>query len=359
MSPSSAARIAELFEIEGRLVDVRPFERGHIHDTFVSRFQQPGGERRYLHQRMNEAVFPDIPALMHNIAVVTQHLRRKQVERDEGPPQTLQLVRTHEGQDFLRGESGAWRTYQFIENTESFNRCQSAQQAYSAAFAFGHFQALLRDLDIATLHETLPRFFSSPFRLQQLDAAVARDGKDRVRKVAAELDFVDARRDLAYVIDGHLKSGRFRRRPVHGDTKLNNVLFDQDSGAAVAVVDLDTCMPAYSLYDFGDLIRFTAATSDEDEVDLAKVGMDLQLYRALVAGYREATSEFLTPLEVELMPLAARLVTFTVGIRFLADFLDGDRYFKIAREDHNLDRARVQFRMVHSMEQQDRPMRAC
>lgn len=345
------------FAIEGRLAGVQVHSRGHIHDTFISTWQQPGAARRFLHQHLNEDVFTDIPSVMHNVVQVTQHLERKCQELGDDGFHTLRLVPTRTSESYLRVASGPWRTYQFVENTESFDACRDTTHAYEAARAFGQFQARLIDLDPAQLRETIPNFFSTPFRLQQLDVAARNDSCGRVAQARPELDFVDARRTLARLIEKEVRAGRMPTRIVHGDTKLNNVLFDQATARAVCIVDLDTCMPAYSLYDFGDLVRFTAATSAEDETDLSKAGTDLALYRALVDGYRETAGKFLSPLEITLMPYAAQLVTFTIGMRFLADFLNGDVYFKVARPTHNLERARVQFAMVRMMEQREREMR--
>ena len=343
------------FALDGELVDFEPFHRGHIHDTFVSTWREAGGPCRYLHQRLNDEVFRDVPGLMHNIEAVTGHLEAKLADDDDF--HTLRLVPTRTGCGYLSDERGSWRTYHFIEDTESFDLCDSPARARSTARAFGRFQSLLLDLDVSRLRETIPFFFSTPYRLRQFDDALAAASHERRAAAADEIAFVQERRGMADVIEEHLSSGAIPVRVVHGDTKLNNVLFDHGSGRPVCVVDLDTCMPSYSLYDFGDLVRFTAATSEEDERDLSLAGMDLELYRALVAGYLETAGGFLTELERELMPFSARLVTLTIGTRFLTDFLAGDVYFKIARPGHNLDRARVQMRMVADMEAKEAEMR--
>lgn len=336
------------------MVELVPHERGHIHDTYISTWEQGGKLERFLHQRMNTNVFQDIPALMHNVERVTDHLERTRDPANE--MEALRLVRTRAGAHYLEHDSGPWRTYHYVADTVTFDLCQSEDQAYRAARAFGVFQARLLDLPAEDLRETLPSFFSSPFRLQQLDRALAEDVEGRVHKAQAEIDFVEGRRPLAGVMEEGIATGRFPSRVVHGDTKLNNVLFDRETGRARCIVDLDTCMAGYSLYDFGDLVRFTAAMSGEDEVDLHKAGMDLGLYRALVRGYLEGAGSFLTAEELKLMPIAARLVTLTIGVRFLTDHLAGDVYFKISRPGHNLDRARVQFAMVADMEAKEAEM---
>lgn len=357
LSPADLRRTVERFAIDGLLLNVVPLQRGHIHDTFVSTWRQDGGNRRFLHQRMNDKVFQDIPAVMHNIDLVSKHLRGRATAAAVPTGFTgLELVMTREHRSYLVTKHGPWRTYKFVEGCSSFDQCRSPEHAYEAARAFGWFQAELADLDATQLRETLPRFFSTPHRLRQYDDALAGDPVARAAGCLAEIKFVSARRAMGSVIDDLLKEGRIPLRTVHGDTKLNNVLFDDSTGKARCIVDLDTCMPGYSLYDFGDLVRFTAATSSEDERDHEKVGTDLALYRALVDGYLSTTRGFLTDKEVELMPFAARLVTFTIGLRFLSDHLAGDVYFKVHREGHNLDRARVQFRMVERMERMEKEM---
>ncbi|HEB52517.1 MAG TPA: mucin desulfatase [bacterium] len=354
-TPSTAEVLASVqrFAIDGECVDVVPLVRGHIHDTFVSTWRQNGGTRRYLHQRMNDKVFHDIPAVMHNIETVSKHLRRKMSGHTTLDGfRVLDLVTTREQRSYLVCETGQWRTYSFIEGTTSHDHCERPEQAFEAARAFGWFSSQLADLDPRNLRETLPHFFSTPHRLQQFEDALAEDPRSRAEHCIDEIRFAQQRREMAFVIDGMLRSGEIPTRTVHGDTKLNNVLFCKRTGRASCIVDLDTCMPGYSLYDFGDLVRFTAATSDEDERDLDRVGTDLELYRALVDGYLEGMRGTLSKREILLMPFAARLVTYTIGLRFLADHLAGDIYFKVHREGHNLDRARVQFRMVERMEQQ-------
>lgn len=352
-SPKDAAR---RFAIQGELVDLVAHERGHIHDTFISTFKDADGQScRYLHQRMNGVVFTDLPALMHNVERVTGYLAGP---GEEGDLETLCLVPTREGEPWFEDGGGAWRTYHFVEGTVSYDQCPDPGMAHEAARAFGRFQARLQGLPTSELRETIPRFFSAPFRLEQLEQARSADVAERVGGAASELAFVDERRDLIHAIEDRLSDGRLASRVVHGDTKLNNVLFDEATRRARCVVDLDTCMPGWTLYDFGDLVRFTAATSSEDETDLSRAGMDLELYRALVSGYLDGTGTLLSTEERSLMPLSARLVTLTIGIRFLADHLAGDVYFKVAHPGHNLDRARVQLAQVASMEAQDAQMQA-
>ncbi|MFT7542319.1 MAG: N-acetylhexosamine 1-kinase [Gammaproteobacteria bacterium] len=353
--------VLDRFALGGTLVGIEPLRRGHIHDTFLSTWEDKSAgsgagsergdqQRRFIHQRLNSQVFPDLDLLMRNISVVTEHIHRQVIAAESEGFEPLQLVPTRAGQPYLQSDHGNWRTYVFIERSESHDRCEGPEQAHEAARAFGWFQRQLLGLDSSELGETLPRFFSSPFRLEQFEAALAKAPEPLRLTASMAIEFALERREMVSVIDRDLRSGAIPRRIVHGDTKLNNILFDRDTGRARGIVDLDTCMPGYSLYDFGDLVRFTAATSAEDERDATLIGTDLALYSALSEGYLSMASSFLRPREIELMPFAARLVTFTIGLRFLADFLDGDRYFKTDRPEQNLDRARAQFGMVDFME---------
>ncbi|MDF1798445.1 MAG: phosphotransferase [Planctomycetota bacterium] len=345
------------FDIAGELVGLEPLVRGHINRTWVSTWSADGQARRYLHQRINEHVFADVDGLMHNVEAVTRRLAEVEAS---SPYESLRLVHTRAGDHWLRAADGPWRTYDFVEDTEAFDRCSGPEQAFEVARIFGWFQQGLEAIPPAELVETIPGFFSPGLRLAQFEAAQAgvaevSAGQDRDRIAGFEgcaeaLDFVAKNRGLVEAFEAHYASGRFPARVVHGDTKLNNVLFDRTTGAARAVVDLDTAMPGFLLYDFGDMVRFTAATSAEDERDLSRAGTDLEIYRALRDGYLDCAAGSLVPLERELLHLAGPLVTLVIGMRFLTDHLAGDVYFGAKREGHNLDRARVQFAQVACMQ---------
>ena len=348
LSESEIEAAVRLFDIPGRFKSAEELRRGHIHTTYISTWTGPDGANRYLHQRLNAEVFRDIPSLMHNVGLVTRHLA---AGAEVGAMEALQLVpHAVTGADYAETPEAPWRTYRFIEGAVSYDHPKDDRMAYSAASAFGDFQVRLAGLGAKKLRTTIPDFFNSEARLRQLDASVAADLAGRRVSVEAELAFVDERRASCSVMEDALRSGRMPARVVHGDTKLNNVLFDRESGEPRCVVDLDTCMPGYSLYDFGDLVRFTAATCDEDEQDLERARIDEDTFQALQSGYLEHAAGFLTAFEREHMAFSARLVTLTIGMRFLADHLAGDRYFKISRPKQNLDRARVQFALVADME---------
>ena len=346
---------AKLFDIDGHVMSIEALDRGHIHHTYIVSWETPKGSLRTLVQSINDHVFQDVPGLMHNVQEVTDHLRAGSW-RAVGDVETLTLIPSARGRSYLNYAGKAWRCYRFVEGTCTFDRCDGPEQAHAAAHAFGNFQARLLDLDPRGLVETIPDFFSSPHRLRQFDAALWADPEERRKQAKREIDFVSERRRELDLMEHGVQQGRIPLRAIHGDTKLNNILFDQSSGKPRCIVDLDTCMPGWSLYDFGDLVRFTAATAAEDEQDLSLVGIDMDLYQALSVGWLESTYTFMTHDELGLMPFAAKLVTLTVGIRFLTDFLAGDTYFRTHRENHNLDRARVQFQMVEQMERQEKDM---
>ncbi len=348
------------FAIEGVCTDIEPLLRGHINQTWISTWDHQGQRRRYLHQRINETVFQRVGGLMGNIELVTKRLAET---AHEAGYESLTLIPTRDGESWCRRAGGPWRTYDFVEDTNVFDRCSGPEQAYATARIFGWFQASLSTLDPTNFAETIPKFFSPGHRWAQFGSALLaiesmqHDGSEKsnglvARRSAAlpEIEFARSQSWLIELFEAHLASGEIPSRIVHGDTKLNNVLFDANTGEARCVVDLDTCMPGFSLYDFGDMVRFTAATSDEDEQDLSLAGTSLEVYRALAGGFLECASDAILPLERELLHLAGPLVSLVIGLRFLTDHLQGDVYFGVKRANHNLDRARVQFAQVKHME---------
>ncbi len=346
------AAAAGLFAIDGQFLGAEPYGNGHINETYAGRFETPGGPRRFIHQRINESIFRDVAGLMSNVERVTRHLARK-IEAAGGDPLrgTLKLVPSREGAGFARdAEGGAWRTYLFIENARTYEVVENLDHAENAARAFGDFQKALADLPGGRLVETIPDFHHTRRRFEAFRRALEEDKTNRAADVKDEIDFVLAREaDCSRLVD-MLARGELPERATHNDTKLNNVMLDPVTGEAVCVIDLDTAMPGLTAYDFGDSIRIGASTAAEDERDLAKVSISLDMFERLTRGYLSSAGAFLTPKEVEVLAFSAKLLTFECGARFLADHLAGDVYFRIHREGHNLDRARTQFRMVADME---------
>lgn len=339
--------------INGRLLSKTPYGNGHINDTFLLRYETPDqGEKKYILQRMNHDIFKNPPLLMENIVHVTDYLRSIIVSRGGDPErETLNVLKTSDGANFFQ-DSGHnyWRVYPFIERSLCLEKAGSAKDFYDSAVAFGSFQKMLSDYPAETLHETIPDFHNTPSRFQDFKAAVQNGDRNRATLAEKEIAFALDRASDTSVLTALLNIGALPLRVTHNDTKLNNILFDRDTGKALCIIDLDTVMPGLSLYDFGDSIRFGASTGAEDETDLDKIELDLSLFEAFTKGYLEGCAGSLTAKEIELLPMGAKLMTYECGIRFLADFLTGDTYFKVHKAQHNLDRARTQFKLVADME---------
>lgn len=345
----------------GRLVSKNPYGNGHINDTFlVCCKTTEGTETRYILQRMNHNIFKNPPQLMENMVYVTEYLRAKIISQGGDPErETLNVIKTKDGADWYQ-DSGQnyWRVFPFIENSMCLEKVENATDFYDSAVAFGNFQRMLADFPAETLHETIPNFHNTPSRFQDFRNAVQAGNKERAALAQKELSFVFDRKQDVSILTDLLAEGNLPLRVTHNDTKLNNILFDTDTHKALCIIDLDTVMPGLSLYDFGDSIRFGANTGAEDETDLTKVGLDLTLFEAFTKGYLEGCKGSLTGKEIEMLPMGAKLMTFECGMRFLTDFLTGDHYFKIHRENHNLDRARTQFKLVADMEEKWNEMKA-
>ena len=354
------ARVESHFPVLGELVDAAPYGTGHINDTYCTRFRVNGGITRYILQRINHKIFARPDQVMENIVRVTAHLRSK-IRSTGGDLErgTLTVIHTKDGKPYFHDEDGNWwRMYVFVEGARTYDVVQNAGQAFEAARLFGRFQELLGDFPGPRLHDTIPNFHNTPTRFAQLERAIAKDTVNRAASARNEIEFCLARKSITPMLTDLCAKGKLTERITHNDTKINNVMLDDVSGSGVCVIDLDTVMPGLSLYDFGDCVRATTALAAEDERDLAKVGCSLDLFGALVKGYLSTARSLLSPLEIELLPFAGRLITFEIGIRFLTDYLAGDHYFKTHRSGHNLDRCRTQFRMVERMEAQEKEMAA-
>jgi Ser/Thr protein kinase RdoA (MazF antagonist) len=341
------------FRCVGRYVNAGPYGAGHIHDTYVAWFRgRSGAKHRYLLQRINDHVFRDVEGLMANIAAVTDHLRKKIAELGGDPERSaITLIPTRDGATYWQSQQmDYWRAFVFIEGAATYDVAESAHHVYEVAKAFGTFQKLLADFPAERLTETIPFFHHTARRYEAFQKAVAADVADRAHTARQEIAFVERRAaDMTALLD-LLAAGRVTLRVTHNDTKVNNVMISEVTSSAVCVIDLDTVMPGLAAYDFGDMVRSGASQSAEDEPDASKAGLDLSAYESIVRGYLDSAREFLTAEEVDSLPISARLMTLECGMRFLADYLSGDVYFKTRRPGHNLDRCRTQFRMVGDME---------
>lgn len=348
-------RVAGAFSIEGAFASGGPYGTGHINDTYAVTFEQDGGPVRYILQRINHAVFRDPVQVMQNIERVTQHLRNKLLEAgaDDIDRRTLTLVPTTEGDIFhVDSERNYWRTYIFIEQARTYDELETTSQACEAAKAFGRFQTQLVDLPGGPLAETIPGFHDTRARFDALQAAVDADVCNRAAGVAAEIAFANEREPIVDRLLDLQRKGEIPLVTTHNDTKLNNVMLDDATGEGICVIDLDTVMPGLSLYDFGDMVRTAMRPCPEDEQDLSKVSGRIEMFEAITRGYLTTADATLNQVEKGHLAFSARLITFEIGLRFLTDYLQGDTYFKTRREDHNVDRTRVQFKMVESMEAQ-------
>ena len=358
---TNVLEIIKAFPEYGEYVGYKPVTDGHINDTYIVDYKTENGEIvRYLLQRINVNVFKKPVELMENVIGVTSHLRKK-IEAAGGDPmrETLTVYPAKDGKNcFMAEDGGCWRLYNFVGDTFTINELTNAEDFRNAALTFGNFQNLLADYPIETLHETIPNFHNTPSRFNDLKEAIEKNASGRKNAALPEIEFAMAREGDCAVITDMLSSGKLPLRVTHNDTKLNNVLFDNTTKKGLCVVDLDTVMPGSSLYDFGDSIRFGANTAAEDEKDISKVSINLDYFRAYVDGYLEAAGKSLTNEEIELLPFSAKLLTFECGMRFLGDFINGDVYFKIEYPEHNLVRARTQFKLVDDIEKHYEEMQA-
>ena len=350
--------LAAQFVPEGSISTPMPFGGGHINDTFL--LEHENGMQIVL-QRINKNVFPDPPAVMDNIQRVTHHLR-KRIRAAGGDPEreTLRMLRNTSGELCSIDRNGDyWRSYVFVGGSMSYDQVESAAIFRESGCAFGRFMSMLDDFDASTLHETIARFHDTPNRFRDFHAAVERDAAGRADGVRDLIERALSYETFGSTLMDQLHNGQLPLRVTHNDTKLNNVLIDVETGHAVCVIDLDTVMPGLCAFDFGDAIRFGASTAAEDEKDLSKVHFDINLYRAYAEGYLSEVAGALTANEVDSLAIGAKMMTLENGIRFLGDYLNGDVYFKTAYPEHNLVRARTQFKLLSEMDEHWDEMLCC
>ena len=331
------------FQLEGTPVECKVFGHGHI--NFTLRVKTDTGAE-YVLQRINQYVFKDPVRLMANVGAVTAYLK----ERVSDPRAALHFLPAKDGKFYHVDEKGQyWRMYDFVGGF-CLDAPESDEDFYQSALAFGRFQEMLSQFPAETLYETIPEFHNTIYRYGTFRETLAADPCGRAAGVRQDIDFILRREESAGVLQRMRESGELPLRVTHNDTKLNNVLLDKKTRKSLCVLDLDTVMPGLSLYDFGDSIRFGAATAAEDEADLSKMGLDLHLFEIYTKGFLQAAGETFTPLEKQTLPWGAKLMTMECGMRFLADYLEGDHYFHINYETQNLNRARTQFKLTADME---------
>lgn len=351
--------ISKKFQIYGEILHAEPCKIGHINETYTATYAQGGVNVRYIHQKINRHVFKSPDEVMENLMRVTNHIRYRleKESADDLTRRVLIVVPTRSGESFfVNGDGDFWRTFVFVEGVQSFESVESEKQAFEAGKAFGAFQNYLSDLPGDRLFETIPRFHHSRDRFNSLVQTIERDHSNRAKNAEAEIRFCLENESMVDVILQGIESGKIPERVTHNDTKFNNVMMDKKTGESMCVVDLDTVMPGSVLYDFGDMVRTTTSPTLEDERDLSRVAMQMNVFQELAKGYLSQAGSFLTADEKSLLAFSGKLIAFTIGMRFLTDYLDGDHYFRVHRQGHNLDRARTQFKLVRSISEQEDAM---
>lgn len=350
MYDTKLEEVIKNFKFEGEIQSCEPYGNGHINDTY----RVISSEGDYILQRINHEVFKNPEALMENVYHVTEFVRDINIaEEKDANREGLTLIRTRSGKYFYRDSIGLyWRAYIFIDNTFSYDLVENVEDFYASALAFGNFQYQLQAFPVEKLHYTIPKFHHTPSRYENLIQAIDNDSQGRVALAQTEIQFAKDREAFTHTLWDLKEQGKLNLKVTHNDTKLNNVLIDQETGKGLCVIDLDTVMPGFALDDFGDSIRFGATTGAEDEKDLSKVNFSMELYKAYVEGFVKGSKGTLTDVEIMHFPEGAKMMTLECGMRFLTDYLEGDTYFKTKYDDHNLVRTRTQFKLVADMEQQ-------
>ncbi len=345
--------VLDAFDFGGHVLTTQRYGHGHVNDTFLVHTHAPSeAEGHFILQRLSCVAFKHPDQVMSNVMGVSEYLG-DQIQRQGGnrARESMAFIRPRSGQPYYTdSEGGAWRSYPFIDNINCFDTAETPSVFASSGRAFGRFQRMLSGYPAETLYETIPNFHNTEDRLAKLKAAVAADPLDRVKNCRDEIEFALSRESDCSVVVEAQRQGILPLRVTHNDTKLNNVLMDPVTGDGVCVIDLDTVMPGLSVNDFGDSIRFGANHCAEDERDLSKMYLDLELFAAYTEGFLDGAAGSLTDAEISYMPWGARLMTLECGMRFLTDYLEGDVYFHTQRKDQNLDRCRTQFKLVSDME---------
>lgn len=346
-------KVSHSFKIEGSFLSGEPFGCGHINDTFALVFGLGDGKQEYIFQRINHNVFPDVEGLMNNIFYVTEFLYNV-IKKDGGNAsrECLEFIETRDGKYFHVDDEGRyWRAYHKICNAHTYQIADDAETYGDGGKAFGKFIARLSDFPVEKLVEIIPNFHNTAVRLDNFRKSLETNYNNRTAEVVDEINFVLDRDSYGTMITEKLATGTIPTRVTHNDTKLNNVLFDDETKKAICVIDLDTIMPGSLAYDFGDAVRSGCSTALEDEKNLDIVHFDLNLFDSFTKGFLSGIGDNITGAELELLPYAGIIMTFECGTRFLTDFLSGDTYFKTAYPEHNLVRARTQFKLVSEMEE--------
>lgn len=358
---SALKNIIEAFPFNGELTSIESTDTGLINSTYMLTFSDGNQDFQYVLQKINTNVFKKPDELMSNIMNVTGFLRNKiNLSGGNAARETLTFLYTKDNSPYYLDENGGcWRSYIYICKCYTCDKIDSEVKAFRSGKAFGKFQRMLSDYPAANLFETIPHFHDTPSRYSDLKNAVDENLSGRLQKIQAELSFaLDREKDASKLVD-LAAEGKIPMRVTHNDTKINNVLFDSITNEAICVIDLDTIMPGLSLYDFGDSIRSGAVTSDENEQDLNKYGLDINLFKSYTEGFLSEAGHALNEEEIANLAFSAKLMTLECGVRFLTDYLNGDTYFKTEYPEHNLVRCRTQFKLVEDIEKHIDEMNEC
>ena len=360
-----AALMAQQFDVAGRLVTVESHGDGNVNDTYLAIVRTTFSEERFILQKINTRVFPHPAYIMENMRVVTDHVHRRleaEAHMSDRIWQLPKVIQSKSGEDFaLDGDGGFWRAISLIASAHSFAKVQSPEHAYEAGYVLGHFQRVISDIPTDHLHDTLVGFHITPGYLQTLDAALATaEGQARV-KSSSEAErcyrFIQKRREWCSVLEDATARGELKLQPIHGDPKIANVMIDDATGKGTCIVDLDTVKPGLIHYDFGDCMRSCCNPGGEDASDLSEVYFDTDLCASIAKGYMLYARDFLSAADRAHLFDAIRLIAFELGLRFFADYIAGDVYFKVRYDSHNLHRARVQLRLTESIEMRESAVR--
>lgn len=346
MNSAELSEIVSAFQIEGKVESIESFGAGFINDTFVIRTSE--GAPDYILQRKNHLIFPDVPGMMDNIKAVTQHIKSKV---QDPLRETLTVIPAKDGKLYVEKEGNFWAVCLFIPGSMSYERAQTPELAYQGGVGIGQFQTLLADFD-EPLNETIKGFHNIRWRFCQWDETIKADPVGRVAEVQEEISWIESRREQMLAFWSLVEDGTIPTRVTHNDTKINNILFDKESGKVLCAIDLDTVMSSTSLNDFGDAIRSYANTGAEDDRNLDNVELDINMFHAYTSGYLSQRYDTLTPSELEWLAFSARYITYEQVLRFLMDYIDGDKYYKTAYAEHNLVRTHAQYKLLTSMERQ-------
>lgn len=336
------------FDLKEKVVSAEPFGNGHINDTL--KVTNDKGEIKYVLQRINHLIFTNVEMLQNNIHAVTTHIRKKLEQKGETDidRKVLTFLPTKDGKNYYFDGDSYWRVCLFIPRSNSYEEV-TPELSYEAGKAFGNFQSMLADIPEGALGETIPNFHNMEFRLQQFHDAVESNPVSRLEEVQSLVNEIEKRADAMCTQERLYREGKLKKRTNHCDTKVNNILFDEE-GKVLCVIDLDTVMPGFVLSDIGDFIRTAGNTGAEDDEDLDNVNVNIPIFEAYTRGYMETAKSFLTPEEIKLLPYGGRLLTYMQTVRFLTDYINGDTYYKIHHPKHNLQRTNAQFKLLQSLE---------